>query len=136
MKIPSPVSKKRARIEIIPLIDIVFFLLATFAMVSLSMVKDQGLSVNLPVAATLLPQKVSVTLTLTVAENGDVFFNKMRVTETELIERLELARTQDPEVKVIINGDKNASFGNAVSVLDTVRRLGITKVAIRTQSPS
>ncbi len=54
--IPSPRSKKRARIEIIPLIDIIFFLLATFVMVSLSMVKNKAIPVNLPPASTGAPQ--------------------------------------------------------------------------------
>jgi biopolymer transport protein ExbD len=53
--IPSPRAKRRARIEI-PLIDIMFFLLATFVMVSLSMIRNQGINVNLPVAATSAPQ--------------------------------------------------------------------------------
>jgi biopolymer transport protein ExbD len=53
--IPSPRGQKRARIEIIPLIDIMFFLLATFVMVSLSMVKNQGIPVRLPSAATGQP---------------------------------------------------------------------------------
>lgn len=55
-KIPSPRSNKRARIEIIPLIDIIFFLLATFVMVSLSMVQNRGIPVTLPAAATGAPQ--------------------------------------------------------------------------------
>jgi biopolymer transport protein ExbD len=135
MKIPSSVPKKRARIEIIPLIDIVFFLLATFAMVSLSMVKNQGVPVHLPTAATAAPQRASATITLTVKANGDLFFNKTAVTTDQLVPQLQRAKETDPEVKVVINGDKSTSFGDAVSVLDTVRRLGITKVAIRTQAP-
>jgi biopolymer transport protein ExbD len=54
--IPSPRAKRRAHIEIIPLIYIMFFLLATFVMVSLSMIRNQGINVNLPVAATSAPQ--------------------------------------------------------------------------------
>ena len=56
MRIPSPTVARRARIEIIPLIDIMFFLLATFVMVSLSMVKNQGIPIRLPVATTSAPQ--------------------------------------------------------------------------------
>ncbi len=51
MKIPSPRAARKARIEIIPLIDIIFFLLATFVMMSLSMIKNRGIPVNLPVAS-------------------------------------------------------------------------------------
>jgi len=54
MRIPS--VRRRARIEIIPLIDIIFFLLATFVMVSTSMIKNLGITVQLPVASTSAPQ--------------------------------------------------------------------------------
>lgn len=58
MKIPLPTTRRKARIEIIPLIDVVFFLLATFVMVSLSMIKNQGIRVNLPSAVTGTPQEI------------------------------------------------------------------------------
>ena len=59
MPISLPNVKRKARIEIIPLIDVVFFLLATFVMVSMSMVKNQGLQVRLPSAVTALPTATS-----------------------------------------------------------------------------
>ena len=70
MPISLPNVKRKARIEIIPLIDVVFFLLATFVMVSMSMVKNQGLQVRLPSAVTAIPEarKSSVTVTLPKAE--------------------------------------------------------------------
>lgn len=74
--IPSPRSNKRARIEIIPLIDIIFFLLATFVMVSLSMVKNRAIPVHLPVAASGSAQDRSEFAAITITANGDVFFNK------------------------------------------------------------
>ena len=75
MKIPSPRPRKKARLEIIPLIDVIFFLLATFMMVSLSMAKINGVPVNLPSATTSAPlEKDSVVVTLT--KEGDIFFDK------------------------------------------------------------
>ena len=69
---------KRARIEIIPLIDIIFFLLATFIMVSLSMSKNQGVQVALPTAASAasLGDDTEKAVTLIVTVKGDVFYNK------------------------------------------------------------
>ena len=74
IQIPSPRSKRRARIEIIPLIDIMFFLLATFVMVSLSMVKSKGVPVHLPGAASGETQNreefTSITVTAATAGAG------------------------------------------------------------------
>ncbi len=134
MKIPSPSPKKRARIEIIPLIDIVFFLLATFAMVSLSMVKNQGISVNLPIASTANTQDSKNIVTNTVKETGEIFLNKNLVSSQELTTQLTHLKNSDSDLKVLINGDEKAYFGKAILVLDEVRRLGITKVSIRTKN--
>jgi biopolymer transport protein ExbD len=134
MKIPSPSPKKRARIEIIPLIDIVFFLLATFAMVSLSMVKNQGISVNLPIASTANTQDSKNIVTITVKETGEIFLNKNLVSSQELTTQLTQLKNNDSDLKVLINGDEKAYFGKAIHILDEVRRLGITKVSIRTKN--
>ncbi|MEP6672905.1 MAG: biopolymer transporter ExbD [Chthoniobacter sp.] len=134
MNIPSPRAQKRARIEIIPLIDIVFFLLATFVMVSLSMVKNQGISVNLPIAATSAAQERKEGTTISVNEKGDYFFNKEPITLEQLPARLTALKNTDPDPRVFINGDQKAEFGKAIAVLDEVRKLGISKVAIETKT--
>ena len=129
-------GRKRARIEIIPLIDIIFFLLATFVMVSLSMTKNQGVNVALPSAAsaaTLMDsQQQSHALTLTVTQKGEVFFNKEKLTLAQLPFRLQTYKSADKDPKVIINGDAGADFKVVVSVLDEVRKAGIAKVGIST----
>jgi len=136
MNIPSPRGARKARLEIIPLIDIIFFLLATFVMVSLSMVKNQGIPVNLPVAAASAPQERGDFTVITVSADGAVYYNKDAVTLEELAARLKDLKAADADPRVFINGDAQAEFGRAVAVLDEVRRLGISKVAIETQSPT
>jgi biopolymer transport protein ExbD len=131
--IPSPRSKRRARIEIIPLIDIIFFLLATFVMVSLSMVKNRGIPVNLPAAATGRPQAPGEFATISIDAAGDLFFNKAPVDAGQLESDLKELLASDAEPRVYIHGDEKAAFGKAIAVLDEVRSLGITKVAIETQ---
>jgi len=133
MNIPSPRAHKRARIEIIPLIDIVFFLLATFVMVSLSMVKNQGIAVNLPIASTSASQDRKDYTTISVNEKGDYFFNKEPITMEQLPARLAALKSADLDPRVFINGDQKAEFGKAIAVLDEVRKLGISKVAIETR---
>ena len=135
ISIPTPRSKRRARIEIIPLIDIIFFLLATFVMVSLSMVKNRGIAVNLPAAATGAPQERNEFATISINANGELFFNKEPVDETQLDAALRQLLAQAGDPRVFINGDTKAEFGKAIAVLDAVRKLGITKVAIETQPP-
>ncbi|MCY2926031.1 MAG: biopolymer transporter ExbD [Planctomycetota bacterium] len=128
---------KRARIEIIPLIDIIFFLLATFIMVSLSMTKNQGVQVALPAAgsaASLGPQEeMEKAVTLSINEKGDVFFNKEKITIAQLPLRLQAFKATAKDPKVIVNSDGAANFKNVVAVLDEVRKIGITKVGINTE---
>jgi biopolymer transport protein ExbD len=129
-------GKKRARIEIIPLIDIIFFLLATFIMVSLSMTKNQGVQVSLPVASSAAPigdsQELEKAVTLSVTAKGEVFYNKEKISIAQLPLRLQTFKTTSKDPKVVINSDGTANFKYVVAVLDEVRKIGITKVGINT----
>ena len=133
MEIPSPRARKRARIEIIPLIDIIFFLLATFIMVSLSMVKNKGIPVNLPVSSASAPQDRKDFVSITVTERGEIFWDKEKTSLAELPARLQRLKAGTPDPKIFLNGDTKAELGNAVAVLDEVRLAGISKVAIETK---
>ena len=127
---------RRARIEIIPLIDIIFFLLATFIMVSLSMSKNQGVNVQLPTASTAASlgdqQELDKAVTLTIDGKGDVFYNKEKITIAQLPLRLQTLKSTSKDPKVIINGDASSPFKAVVAVLDAVRAIGIAKVGINT----
>jgi biopolymer transport protein ExbD len=132
MKLTSPIAKRRTRIEIIPLIDIIFFLLATFVMVSMSMIKNHGIPVALPGAVSGVAQPEGEARVVSMTEGGQLYLDQQPVTDEELGARLAAAKAQDPEVRVFIHGDERAQFGWAVEVLDRVRRAGVTKVSIRT----
>lgn len=135
MKIPQRAVRRKARIEIIPLIDIVFFLLATFVMVSLSMVKNQGLPVNLPRASSGTAAETNdETLTIGVTKTGQFFADKKTLSFEKLSERLAKIKASNPDVRVFVQGDEQASFGDAIRVLDEARRLGISKVTVQTRS--
>ncbi len=135
MKIVTPYRRRKARIEIIPLIDIIFFLLATFVMVSMSMVKNSGVVVRLPTAVTGSAQDRKSTATISITQNGDIYLDKVMITIGDLKEKLKTLKANDPELTVFISGDTEADFGKAIEVLDEVRLLGITKVAIQTRKP-
>jgi len=127
---------KGARIEIIPLIDIIFFLLATIIMVSLSMTKNQGIQVALPVASSAASlgdnQEMDKAVTLSVNDKGEVFFNKEKITIAQLPMKLQTYKSTAKEPKVIVNGDAGADFKYVVAVMDECRKLGIAKVGIDT----
>jgi biopolymer transport protein ExbD len=125
---------RKARIEIIPLIDIIFFLLATFVMVSLTMIKNRGIPVNLPVASSATAQERKDYTAITVTAEGDLYFNKDALSLEEIVERLRAVKATGSDSWVFIHGDAKAEFGTAIAVLDEIRKLGITKVAIETKS--
>jgi biopolymer transport protein ExbD len=131
--VPAPRARRRARIEIIPLIDVIFFLLATFMMVSLSMIQNRGIPVQLPAAETGAPLDRSDSATITVAADGALFFDEERVDVEALGRRLDALKAGHPDPRVYLGGDARAELGAAITVLDLVRARGIGKVAIETR---
>jgi len=132
MIIPRIREKRRARIEIVPLIDIIFFLLATFVMVSFSMVKHQGIPVVVPQAATGQAQEKNEHTMVTLSETGQMYLNKVELSQEALFAQIRTLKEANPELRILINGDESARLGLAIRVLDETRKLGITKVAFAT----
>lgn len=130
-------SMKKARIEIIPLIDIIFFLLATFIMVSLSMTKNQGVQVQLPQASSAATlgdqQEMDKTVTLSVNEKGEIFFNKDKLAPAQLPMKLQTYKATTKDPKVVVTADAKANWNAVVAVMDEARRIGIQKVGISTE---
>jgi biopolymer transport protein ExbD len=128
-------GKKKARIEIIPLIDVIFFLLATFVLFTLSLNKIQSIPVDLPVAAPPTPNqpKDEDTVTLQVSDQGTCYWNKELINVSEIMPRLLQYKTQVPNPRVLIAGDDKAKFGVAVRALDEVRKAQITQVSVETR---
>ena len=131
-------EKKKARIEIIPLIDVIFFLLATFVLFTLSLDKIASIEVNLPVANQITNSRPDETmLSIQVSDSG-TFYWKIGTSAPELISATEIPpRLQDYKTRfqtprVLIRGDTRAKFGPAVMVLDEVRRTGIEQVSVET----
>lgn len=129
MKLVSPLPQKKARLEIIPLIDIMFFLLASFMLVSLTMTKQRTVAVNLPTASTAQTNLKPDSINLAVNSAGQIFFEKNAVALPELEELLKQRLAANKELPVFISGDDATPHGAMVAVLDYVRRCGVTKVA-------
>ena len=125
-----------ARIEIIPLIDIMFFLLAAFMLVSLSMVNMKSVKVNLPTATTSTPEIKRDFVDISVDKNGEVFLDKQPVGSNELVTKLAAQDQANPNLRVFISGDQDARHGDIIHVLDLVRSAGIDKVAFEIRLPT
>ena len=126
-------SRKKARIEIIPLIDVIFFLLATFVLFTLSLNKTEGVKVTLPVTTTAEARDTLGTATVTVTEQGTLAWNKDFVDLGEFLNRLKAFKATNPDGRIMINGDENALFNAAIYVFDEARKAGFEKVMIETK---
>ena len=140
MRVRSPIPKKHARIEIIPLIDIMFFLLASFMMVSLSQTHMKGIRVNLPSpnAPPPPPNQQKDYVSIRVTEGNQVYFDNAPVLTEEVLPRLYEMYQANHQVKVSISAEQQALHGDVITLLDKVRSSGITKIGyqIKTASPS
>jgi biopolymer transport protein ExbD len=130
MKIRSPLPRRRTRLEIIPLIDIMFFLLASFMMVSLQMQKVRTLKASLPTATLATSTTKPDIINLTVDKYGQVAVEKKPVSLPELFTLLTNRCGQNSNVPVYITGSRETTHGSVVYVLDFVKSAGIQRVAI------
>jgi biopolymer transport protein ExbD len=128
MRVPRQAPEK-ARIEIIPMIDIIFFLLVFFMISTLSMTINRGLPVNLPKAASS-QRDLRESVNITVTREGDIFLNKKPVTLQEIGQRVQAGLERDPELLAVISADDHAIHDTIVDIMDKVRLAGISRLAI------
>jgi biopolymer transport protein ExbD len=134
MRFASPIPHKKARIEIIPLIDIMFFLLASFMMVSLSQVHMKGMKVNLPTGVSGETQNKKDYVSLSVDRDGYFYFDKTRMDIDTLLQKLQQVHQAAPDAKVFVGGDREAIHGNVIRLLNVVRSAGFYKMAFEIKS--
>lgn len=129
MRMRSPIPKKHARIEIIPLIDIMFFLLASFMMVSLSQTHMKGIPVNLPSATSppADPNKKDF-VAIRVTEGGLIYFDNAPVLDSDVLPKLYQLHEANSEIKVSLSAELLSTHGSVIELLDKVRLAGITKI--------
>ena len=130
MKIRTPVPEKKSRLEIIPLIDIMFFLLASFMMITLQMQIVRTVKANLPTATLAAASTKPDIMNLTVHQDGQVSLEDKPIAFSELFNQLTNRYSLNTNLPVFITGAKDATHGSVVYVLDLVRRAGIQRVAI------
>ncbi len=123
-------EQKSARIELIPLIDIIFLLLVFFIYSMLSMVVYRGIPVNLPAADTAETQQREI-LVITITETGDIFLDKDPIPGDQLLSRLMKELNAFPHRAAIISGHRDSPYRVFVDVLDKVRLAGFQTVSIQ-----
>jgi biopolymer transport protein ExbD len=136
MKFNRRTELKRSKIEIIPMIDTMFFLLVFFMLSSLALTRLNGLPVNLPKASTA-PKQPAAELTLTIDKERKVYVNMQPVALEEVGPKL-LASAGGPEVdlttaSVVVNADTDVPHGMVVRCIDEAREVGISRFAIATE---
>jgi biopolymer transport protein ExbD len=123
---------KRPRIEMIPLIDVVFLLLVFFIYSMLSMTVHRGLPVDLPTASTATVDEETF-ITVTLQRDGRLFLEDQAVDTHSLASLLLQEKQKKPDIQVYLRADKEVSYQRAVEVMDLVRSAGIHKLALETQ---
>ncbi len=132
MKLPSPIRPRKSRIVIIPLIDIMFFLLASFMMISLQMSRTANIHVDLPAATQARQDYKPDMINIAVDKSGVVWLEKQEISLAELGLVLSNRFRADTNLPVYISGDKDTLHGDMVNVYQAVRTVGIQKVAFMT----
>ena len=126
-------EKTQPLVMIIPMIDIMLFLLVFFMISTIYMVQTNTLPVILPHASTAKQDTRPNVIPITVLESGDVLFDKDTVPNQNLDEKIHAAIERDKEVIFVLRGDKSARYESVVAVLDLLKKSGATRVSIATE---
>ena len=133
MQLRSLRTTNKPKLMIIPMIDIIFFLLVFFMMSMLSMVVQKSVPINLPSSQTAkvdIQKKVPITVTA----DGSIYVEQTKTTIDGMIKYLQIEQGKGTEMTVVLRGDKAVQYGTFVQVLDTLKQMNITKIAIATDS--
>ncbi|MGH7821256.1 MAG: ExbD/TolR family protein [Candidatus Binatia bacterium] len=118
----------RPRVEVIPMIDIMMFLLVFFVVISLNMIAGTGIPLEIPGSKTTQQIKAS-TITVGVTRDGKTVVEGRTVSGEELKNRL-VQLKQDGPIDVVLAGDRDASLQTLLAVMDSIRGAGISSVGI------
>lgn len=131
MKVALP-ERRKSRIEMLPLIDIVFLLLVFFIYAMLSMAVHRGLPVVLPTSSTAKIDKHLI-LSVTVRADGSIFLDKERISLKDLSEALRKAARNRKETGVLLFADKAVPYQEVFRVLDQIRMAGLNRISLQAE---
>jgi biopolymer transport protein ExbD len=122
-------------INVVPLIDVMFALLTFFIISTLFLSRSEGLPVNLPKATTAKPPQQQTKIAITVNQQGQVSLNRKSIQLDQVEPALRQLVTQNQPTVVVINADEKVEHGEIIAIMDQVRRVEGTKLAIATRRP-
>ena len=125
-------AKRNPRIEMIPLIDLMFLILVSFIYGVFFMSVHRGVPVALPLSSTAAIEK-RLTLTLTVQADGTLFLDKERVAFETLGDALRQRAAENKETGVLLFADKNLPYQKLYTVLDLIRLAGLSQVSLQAE---
>ncbi len=130
---PKSKKSKGGLLDITPLVDLVF-LLIIFFLLSTTFRVLPGIRIDLPSASSQKIHSEKKEVTLSVDKSGTVYVDKYPVDPASLLSRLSVSAQEDRDMTVLIKGDRDAGFGKIVDVLDTVKKAGLSRIAIVTRN--
>ena len=133
MKLKSLMFEKKPKIMIIPMIDIIFFLLVFFMVSMLTMVSQKSIDLNLPKASTSQMEQTS-NLPIAIASDATIYVEKQKIEKSAFRARMEIAKKVNPNLSVIIRADERSKHKNFVFVIDELKSIGIEKIGIAVDS--
>jgi len=125
--------RHKARIELIPMIDVMMFLLVFFVLISINVIPGFGLGVNLPSAAHSTVQQAKKTIVLSIQKDGQIFVGDQQVEVVDLHSVIQQQLKKDEKPVLIINGDASVEYRYFVETLDTLKGAGYTAISIATK---
>ena len=131
MKVRKTIQHK-ARIELIPMLDTIFLLLVFFIYAMLSLTVHRGIDVDLPSADSGIVNTKDY-ISVSFNSNGEFFLDKTNMSLDNVVMDLSEKKKENPRLKVIINGDRSAQYGNSIKLLDALRAAGIKEVFFGTE---
>lgn len=126
-------STKPPRVEMLPLIDIVFLLLVVFIYTMLSMAVHKGMPVMLPSGEQVEPPKPSA-VTVTITAQGAVFVDQQAVSLETLSDELRQKTRKDTETDVLLFADRSLAYDRLFNVMDQIRRAGLHRISLQAES--
>lgn len=125
--------RKQARIEIIPMIDVMMFLLVFFVLISINVIPALGIKTTLPQSSQAQDTRAVKNVIITLAPTGETQLDGAIVQADELTQRLAQMHSENPAINVIINGDETVQMQRLVDALDAVKAAGIDQLSMATK---
>jgi biopolymer transport protein ExbD len=133
MKVKLPTTHRKSRIEMLPLMDMVFLLLVVFIYTMLSMAVHRGLKLDLPHSESAEPEKQLV-LSVSIDEKGLVYIDKQAVGIEKLTETLYMMTQEKRDPGILLFADRNIPYQELFNVLDKIKQAGLTRISLQAEA--